>query len=87
VNYRTISILLLALNACLGYMLYESRANEKNLFKLVRLLDAELSKPHPIHDAQVTAWLNHDRFLTIVVNGQFKHPTGLTCYEGKTGRL
>lgn len=86
-NYRTLSALLLTLSAALGYMLLESMNQAQTLLADNKLLAAELLKPHPVHDADITAWIGKDKKLTVVVNGAFMHRYDVTCYEGNVSKL
>ena len=51
------------------------------------MLLEEAQKPHPVHDADITAWIGKDKALTVVVNGMFQHKFAVTCYEGKEGKF
>lgn len=45
-----------------------------------------MNQPHPVHDAQLTAWHEQDGSITVIVNGQFKHRILHPC-TGQSGEI
>ena len=77
-------VLVLALSVVLNI---QQKYTSEYLLATNDALIQDAQKPHPVHDAQITAWIGKDKSLSVVVNGMFIHQFAVTCYEGKQGIL
>ena len=81
---KVILILLLLASLALNV---QQKFTAQHLILTNDALIKDAQKPHPIHNAQLTAWIGKDRRLTVIVNGQFMHRFDVTCYEGRQGKI
>jgi len=81
---RVILILLLMASLTLNL---QQKFTAQHLILTNDALIKDAQKPHPVHNAELTAWIGKDKTLTVIVNGLFMHKFDVTCYEGRQGKI
>jgi hypothetical protein len=80
---RAILILLLLASLALNI---QQKFTAQHLVLANDVLIKEAQQPHPVHNAELTAWIGKDKRLTVIVNGFFVHKFDVTCFEGSQGK-
>lgn len=84
--WRFAALLMLLLNVALVVLYSKWGETTLTVLAVNDVLMDGLTQPHPVHDAQLTAWYEHDGSITVIVNGQFRHRILHPC-AGQSGEI